>query len=83
MKKNYNIFDEAIPEELKEQHQKVMAQTKEILEKEDEAYKKLIDSIKLKLKELEQSSLYLDEYIVGLMKIAVESRKQLKEGENI
>ena len=30
---------------------------------------------------LEQSSLDLDEYIVGLMKIAVESRKQLKEGE--
>jgi division protein CdvB (Snf7/Vps24/ESCRT-III family) len=83
MKKNFNIFDESILEELKEQHQKVMAQTKEILEKEDEAYKKLIDSIKLKLKELEQSSLDLDEYIVGLMKIAVESRKQLKEGENI
>jgi division protein CdvB (Snf7/Vps24/ESCRT-III family) len=83
MKKNFNIFDESILEELKEQHQKVMAQTKEMLEKEDEAYKKLIDSIKLKLKELEQSSLDIDEYIVGLMKIAVESRKQLKEGENI
>ena len=81
MKKNYNIFDEAIPEELQEQHQKVMAQTKEILEKKDEAYKKLIDSIKLKLKELEQSSLDIDEYIVGLMKIAIESRKQLKQGE--
>jgi hypothetical protein len=81
MKKNYNIFDESIPEELKEQHQKVMAQTKEILEKKDEAYKKLIDSIKLKLKELEQSSLDIDEYIVGLMKIAIESRKQLKQGE--
>lgn len=81
MKKNFNIFDESIPEELKEQHQKVMAQTKEILEKKDEAYKKLIDSIKLKLKELEQSSLDIDEYIVGLMKIAIESRKQLKQGE--
>ena len=81
MKKNYNIFDESIPEELKEQHQKVMAQTKEILEKKDEAYKKLIGSIKHKLKELEQSQLNIDEYIVGLMKIAVESRKQLKEGE--
>lgn len=81
MKKNYNIFDEAIPEELQEQHQKIMAQTKEMLEKENDAYEKLIDTIKLKLKELEQSSLDLDEYIVGLMKIAVESRKQLKEGE--
>lgn len=58
-----------------------MAQTKEMLEKENDAYEKLIDTIKLKLKELEQSSLDLDEYIVGLMKIAVESRKQLKEGE--
>lgn len=56
---------------------------KEMLEKEDEAYKKLIDSIKHKLKELEQSQLDIDEYLVGLMKIAVESRKQLKEGENI
>lgn len=83
MKKNFNIFDESIPEELQEQHQEIMAQTKEILEKEDEAYKKLIDNIKLKLKELEQSQLDIDEYIVGLMKIAVESRKQLKKGENI
>jgi len=81
VKKNYNIFDEAIPEELQEQYQKDCERTKKILEKEDEAYKNLIDNIKLRLKELEQGQLDIDEYIVALTKIAVESRKQLKEKE--
>ena len=56
-----------------------MAQTKEMLEKENDVYDKLIDSIKLKLKELEQGQLDIDEYIVGIMKIAVDTRKQLKD----
>lgn len=79
METHYNIFDESIPEELQEQYKKDLSQTKEMLEKENDAYEKLIDSIKLKLKELEQGQLDIDEYIVGIMKIAVDTRKQLKK----
>lgn len=40
MKKNYNIFDESIPEELQEQYQKYLDITKEMLDKQEEENKK-------------------------------------------